>query len=136
MLYKKVRKPSLKFKHKATDILYNKMMFYNDKATIITEALIKIVQTQQQARGDLLIQLHRDLHKFNEITIECAAKLAPYQIPKLNSIEVRNEHVHKFVMLAPKTIQSKDKWLDAVKSEQKLITDASFEEISDKGKLN
>ena len=139
MQYKKTRKPRLKFQHKATDILYNKMMFYNNKASVITEALIQIVQSQQQARGDLLIQLHRDLHRFNDIVIDCASKLAPYQSPKKESVEVRNEYVHKFVIAAPKTIVSKDKWLDTVKAEQKLITnnviDADYQEI-DKGKLN
>lgn len=115
-------------------------MFYNNKATLISEALINWVENQQQARGDWLIQLNRDLHKFNEIVIECAAKLAPYQSPKLESVEVRNEHVHRFVMLAPKAIQSRDKWLESVQAEQKLITkqdiiDAEVTEV-DKGKLN
>lgn len=141
MQYKKVIKPKLVFKYRATDILYKKMMFYHNKASIITEALIKIVQNQQQARGDLLIQLHRDLHKFNDIVIDCASKLAPYQSPKKESIEVHNEYVHKFVIAAPKVYKDKDKWLESVKSEKKLIEaqpsiiDAEYKEI-DKGKLN
>lgn len=114
MLYKKVRKPSLKYKHRATDVLYDKMMFYHTKAKDIASFIINVIESGKMARGDLLAQIHKDMHRFNDIAIECASKLAPYQTPKLESIEVKKRITHRFVVAAPKPINNTETWLDEV----------------------
>lgn len=109
------------YKRKAIDILYEKMMFYNDKAYIIANGLIKVIQEGEKARGDLLVSLSKDLHRFNDIVIDCATKLAPYQAPKLGALEVRNNTTVRFVVAAPPLEANTNKWLDKVVKEQKLL---------------
>ena len=123
MLYKKTRKPKLIYKRRATDILYDKMMFYSGKAATITNALVKFIQNNQQARGDLLVQLHKEMHRFNAIAIDCASKLAPYQSPKLETIEVHNKVTRRYVVVAPKSITDVKDWLAIVNRDQKLLAE-------------
>jgi hypothetical protein len=115
MLYKKVRRPKLKVKHLAKDVLYDKMMFYHTKAETIANGLMNVIKSGVVARADLLVALHKDMHKFNSIVIECASKLAPYQSPKLETVEVRNTNTVRFVVEAPRPINDTKKWLESTK---------------------
>lgn len=124
MQYRKVRKPTFKYKRKATEILHNKMIFYDAKAQEIAEFIISVIESGKMARGDLLAQIHKDMHRFNDIVIECASKLAPYQTSKLQTIEVKQKITHRFVVQAPKPIVDTQSWLEEVtqaKANGKLI---------------
>ena len=47
--------------------------------------------------------------------IECAKYLAPYQSPRLESIEHKGEIEHKYVIQAPKAIRDTSDWLESTK---------------------
>lgn len=124
MKYKKIRRPTFKYKRKATEVLYDKMMFYHNKADQIAKFIISVIESGKIARGDLLAQIHKDMHRFNDIAIECASKLAPYQSPKLESVEVKQKITHRFVVAAPKPIANTQNWLaeiEQAKTNGKLI---------------
>ena len=125
MLYRKVRKPKFIYKRKATEILYDKMMFYHKKADDIAKFLISVIESGKMARGDLLAQIHKDMHRFNDIVIECASKLAPYQDAKLQNIEIKQKVTHRFVVVAPRPIANTDSWLEEV--EQSKLNGKSIE---------
>lgn len=114
MQYKKLRKPKFVWKKKATEILYDKMIFYHEKADEIAKVLIEMIEKGKTARGDLVVQIHKDMHRFNDIAIECASKLAPYQTPKLESVEVKQKITHKFVVKAPMVAQTTQEWLKQI----------------------
>jgi len=94
---------------KATDVLYQKMHAYNNEAKTILKYLIELVQAENKSSPQLKA-LYQLMDKADEIVIDCAHKLAPYQSPKLESIEVRNKIEHKFVLRAPAKIVSMDEW--------------------------
>ena len=94
---------------KATDVLYQKMHSYNNEAKEILAYLIKEVK-EQNKNSPALKSLYQLMDKADSIVIDCAHKLAPYQTPKLESIEVRNKVEHKFVLRAPKAVHSLEEW--------------------------
>lgn len=132
--YKKVRKPTFKYKRKATEILHDKMIFYNAKAQEIANFIISVIESGKMARGDLLAQIHKDMHRFNDIVIECASKLAPYQSPKLETVEVKQKITHRFVVAAPKPIANTQSWLNEINQSKvngKLIDHVENTNISE-----
>jgi len=94
---------------KATDVLYQKMHSYNTEAKKILTYLIEQVK-EQNKNSPALKALYQLMDKADSIVIDCAHKLAPYQTPKLESIEVRNKIEHKFVLRAPKAVHNLEEW--------------------------
>lgn len=94
---------------KATDVLYQKMHVYNNESKQILSHLIETIK-QQNKNSPALRELYLLMRKADDIVIDCAHKLAPYQTPKLESIEVRNKVEHKFVLRAPKAVSSIEEW--------------------------
>lgn len=130
---------------KATDVLYEKMHSYNKEAKEILNYLIEQIK-QQNKNSPVLKQMYQLMQRADDIVIDCAHKLAPYQSPKLETIEVRNKVEHKFVLRAPKTVASVEEWakltgaekiaVDEVKAkikEQAPIVESlhDFDEIED-----
>ena len=133
-MIKRLKKRNLRTKYKATDVLYDKMVFYHEKAQKIADFLLKIVEQNYTSRGDLFVALHKDMNQFNNIAIECASKLAPYQTPKLESIEVKKDITHRFVVVAPKVISNSQEWLKNIQPyEQPKIISGSLVNITSKG---
>lgn len=101
-------------KRKAVDLLYEKMMFYHDKARTILTAIIDDMNQNEQTDAKIRIQAMRMLKEADEIAIDCAVKLAPFQSPKLESVEVNNKVEHRYVMRAPAQFKSTNDWAAAV----------------------
>lgn len=101
-------------KRKAVDLLYQKMMFYAEKSQTILKAIIQDMNDNPEG-GDakLRIQAMRMLKESDELAIDCAVKLAPFQSPKLESVEVNNKVEHRYVMRAPAQFKSTDDWAKA-----------------------
>lgn len=115
MQYKQTcRKKAPSYKSKAVDILYENMVFYNHKASELIVQIMEIINTGKIARGDLLVQLTKMQNKYKELAIDCAGKLAPYQTPRLESVEVKKTTVHRFVIKAPNVITDTSKWFKAI----------------------
>lgn len=121
MLYRK-RKLGVKIQTvRAIDVLYQKMNFYSERAETMALEIYKILKEDPKPRGDKLADMYKAMMRLNEIAIECAAKLAPYQSAKLESIEVKKTVEHRYVIAAPKPVDNSANWLMQVDQEAKLL---------------
>ncbi len=98
------------------------MVFYDKKAKELYQEVRKVLKSDTATvRGDLMAQMIKHMQKANDICIECAAKLAPYQSARLQSMEVKKNVTHRFVIQAPKQAEDSQQWLQSVNSDPKLI---------------
>jgi len=93
------------------------MHFYRKEAKEILEHIIELTLSQNK-NSVALKQLYQQIDSANQTVIDCAHKLAPYQTPKLESIEVRNKIEHKFVLRAPQQVKSVDEWMKTTGAEK------------------
>lgn len=107
---------------KATDVLYEKMHIYNKEAKGILSFLIEQIKIQNK-NAPALKSLYQLMQKADDVVIDCAHKLAPYQTPKLESIEVRNRVEHRFVLRAPQVVKSVEDWIKQTGAEKLNIED-------------
>lgn len=107
---------------RATDVLYQKMHVYNNEAKTILNTLIELCK-KTSSNSPALRELYLLMRKADDIVIDCAHKLAPYQSPKLESIEVRNKIEHRFVLRAPKPIASVEEWTKTTGAERARVED-------------
>jgi hypothetical protein len=111
--YREIRVPV----DKATDVLYTKMHVYDKEAKEILSFLIEQIK-KQNANSSALKSMYQLMQKADDIAIDCAHKLAPYQDAKLATIEVRNKIEHRFVLRAPKQIESVESWMKQTGAEK------------------
>ena len=97
-------------KLRATDVLYDKMVYHDTKSREILVELHNHYNTSDKAQYDKVKQIIIELRRVDELVIDCAQKLAPYQSPKLESIEVKSKHEHRYVMRTPNQIKTVDEW--------------------------
>ena len=109
-------------------VLQEKMEFYHNKAEVICLKIIEVLKTHNPTRGDLLAMMYKNMQSCNDIAIDCAAKLAPYKHPKLESVEMKKSVTHRFVVRSPNVIPNKDDWLNSIGpiEEPKLIELQSY----------
>lgn len=103
---------------KATDMLYLKMTTYNTKAKDILQNLINITKSSDKADYARIKPLLQMMRSYDDIVIDCAHKLAPYQTPKLESVELRQKVEHRFVMQVPTPIKSAEDWMKITGAKQ------------------
>lgn len=122
MQYRKRRYQS-KVTHtiRAIDVLYKKMNFYDGRAMELASQIYKHLKEDDKVRGDKCADMFKAMMRFNDIVIECAAKLAPYQSSKLESVEIKKTVEHRYVIAAPKLIDNSKDWLSAVNADAKLL---------------
>lgn len=101
-------------KRSAVDVLHDQMVFYEEKSISLLLAIKKELKENSPTRGDLLVTITKNLLHCKDMAIECAHKLAPYQAPKLQSIEVKKKITHKFVIQGPTIAPNNSIWLDQV----------------------
>lgn len=110
-----------KLSAKAVEVLEEQMDFYQNKAHDI---LLKITNALENEDFVNIIEV-KDAYKLMENARDkardCAAKLAPYQSPRLESIETKNKTEHQFVVRIPSIIESPDDWLKQVKVEKEFL---------------
>lgn len=104
----------------ATAVLKQQMLYHRDQAQEIIEKIISLLK-QNNTRGDLVAMMYKYLTECNKIVIDCAAKLAPYESPKLESIEIKKTVTNKFVIQAPTAFSDQNSWLENSKKELKLL---------------
>jgi hypothetical protein len=120
---KKVARAIVQRPLRATDVLYQKMHVYNNEAKTILNTLIDLTKTVNK-NSPALRELYLLMRKADDIVIDCAHKLAPYQSPKLETIEVRNKVEHRFVLRAPKPIASVEEWTKQTGAERARVEEA------------
>lgn len=106
----------------AVATLRREMLFYRDQATTLCEKIMELLK-EQNSRGDLIAMMYKYCNEAKKMTIDCANKLAPYESPKLQAIEVKETSVTRFVIEAPTLATNPQSWLDNVKSEKRLLND-------------
>lgn len=131
MKYQKLRKfkPATKiYNRKAVDVLYENMIFYDEKGEKLFTDLRSKIYKDDDKRGDLLAKMAKLMSECKALAIECASKLAPYQSPKLESIEVNKKVTHRYVIQAPQQLRDADQWLKTINKPIKYL-DHNKEEI-------
>ena len=122
--FKKNLKASHFLKRSAIEVLHDQMVFYEDKGLTLLLAIKREIKENSSSRGDLLVSMTKNLLHCKDMAIECAHKLAPYQAPKLQSIEVKKKITHKFVIQGPDTIKDSNIWLKQVEETQRVTPQA------------
>lgn len=110
----------------AIAVLRQQMLFYRDQAEEICEKIIEALK-KNNSRGDLVAMMYKHLSDASKMTIDCAAKLAPYQSPRLESVEVKKTVTNRYVIQAPTAFNDQDLWLQNSKKELKLLEQAKRE---------
>ena len=117
--YNSELKPDLR---KPRDVLRDLMLFYDTQAKdIIADIILRLKDEVSRGTGSELALMYKKFSECAQIAIDCASKLAPYEHPKLESIEVRKELTHRFVIRAPTVMPDPKEWLEKAQSEQRLL---------------
>ena len=115
MQYRKRRfGQNIDHKQRAIDVLYRKMQYYNDDAMMIATEICKVLKDSPTSEGKRLVEMHKMMMRFDDISIDCASKLAPYQSAKLQSLEINKKVTHRFVIQAPMVVKDNKEWLEQV----------------------
>lgn len=101
------------FVRRATQVLYDKMLFYDQKGKTLLKKMVDSLESSSddKKRAELSIYCYKEMRKCDDLAIECATKLAPYQTPKLVSVESKTKAEHRFVIRAPRAPSSKEDWM-------------------------
>lgn len=112
------RKKRLVKGNRAVDVLREKMEFYNSKANELVAGIVEVLKKSEISQGKRLHEMYKMMHSHNEIVIDCAAKLAPYQSSKLQSVELTKKEIKRYVLQVPVPAGSTQEWLNQVKQQQ------------------
>lgn len=97
------------------------MNFYDSRAMTMATQIYQSLKDSPKNMGDKQADMFKAMMRFNDIVIECAAKLAPYQSSKLDTIEIKHKVEHRYVIAAPKLINNSKDWLTNVNEEAKML---------------
>lgn len=98
-------------KFRAVEVLRDTMNFHHNQAQDVILGIIVLLKADPKSRGDLLTHMHKQYEKARDIAIDCAAKLAPFESPKLQSMEVKQETIHRFVVRSPTQALTTEDWM-------------------------
>ena len=101
----------------AVQTLRGEMLYFRDQGQALLDAIIEEFKKITPQRQDLIAQLVKYKMEAKKMSIDCAAKLAPYEAPRLESIEVKQKTITKFVIEAPSAIKDTNEWLQNAKKE-------------------
>jgi len=97
----------------ARDVLYDGMVNFETRAKQCLSVMIETIKNSQKSNYAELKILYQEFRKCQELAADYAHKLAPYQSPKLESIEVKSQVEHRYVMRVPHQMKSNDEWMKA-----------------------
>lgn len=121
---------------KPRDVLRDTMHFYDKTAKdIITDIILRLKEENGRGTGSELAMMYKRFHECTDIAIRCAEKLAPYEHPKLESIEVKKELTHRFVLRAPPATIDTKEWLTTAQKEQKMLASKAGHELMELEKI-
>lgn len=116
MKYALIRKRQLKVISRprlARDVLYDGMVNFETRAKQCLSVMIDSIKSSQKSNYAELKILYQEFRKCQELAADYAHKLAPYQSPKLESIEVKSQVEHRYVMRVPHQMKSTEEWTKA-----------------------
>jgi hypothetical protein len=97
------------------------MNFYDGKAMHWGSEIVKLLKEGDKHKGDKMALMYKEMMRLNDLVIECAAKILPYQTPRLESVEVKKTTEHRFVIAAPQLSKTPANWLNSVNEEAKML---------------
>lgn len=119
-------------------VLEREMLFWHDKGEEIYNLILEFLKDHQNLHNrnnaNLITQVAKALADHKSKAVDAAAKLAAYQLPKLQAIDINQSTTHKFVVLAPPLIPDTNKWLEAVNQAppRQISNDAILAQLKDK----
>lgn len=99
----------------AVQTLRGEMLYFRDQAAVLLDTIIE--ECKNQKRMDLVSQMVKFKMEAKKMAVDCAAKLAPYEAPRLESVEIKQKTVTKYVIEAPTAMKDPNLWLDNAKKE-------------------
>lgn len=102
----------------AIEVLKECMLFYRDQAPSMISQIITLLK-KQNTRSDLLQMMRRLQAENSESIVYAAAKLAPYENPKLNSVQAKINIQENFTIREPSLADNPTIWLQNVKTHLK-----------------
>jgi hypothetical protein len=112
----------------AVATLRGEMLYYRDQAENVCEKIMELLKTQG-SRADMIAMMYKYMNEAKKMAVDVAAKLAPYESPRLEAVEVTQKKITKFVIEAPTLESNPDTWLANAKAEQKLLNKIRQESI-------
>ena len=94
----------------AKEVIEELMIMWRDKIPKILRLLIDNAVRQEKPIEAL--KLFNSLKEASEHALDAAHKLVPFQSPKLESVSLRNEITHKFVIRSPEPIANVNDWIE------------------------
>jgi hypothetical protein len=92
----------------AREVIEDLMIMWRKKIPPIVHLMIE--NATKQGKPIEALKLFNNLKEASEHALDAAAKLLPVQTPKLESIQVKSEVEHKFVIRAPAQMLDVDEW--------------------------
>ena len=105
------------------------MHTYNNEAKQVLNVLITQIKELPTGNHAQLKSLYTLMEKADQIVIDCAHKLAPYQSPKLESIEVKGKVDHRYVIRTPQPMSTINEWMKHTGAQQAKLADLDRKEI-------
>ena|SRR6185436_12880668 len=100
----------------AVQTLRQEMIYFRDQAAVLLDTIIAELK-KEPVRHDLIAQMVKYKMESKKMAVDCAAKLAPYEAPRLESVEIKQKTVTKYVIEAPSIMKDPNQWLDNAKRE-------------------
>jgi hypothetical protein len=92
------------------------MQFFNSQAEQLTQDLIAALK-KQNVRAEALLGLYREMLQHRKDCADIAQKLAKFVHPAMESVSIKEESEHRFVIMSPPIIESTDVWLAKCKKD-------------------
>lgn len=104
------------------------MLFWDERGEDLLKKLLKFLDTHENKFGisaaDKVARVTQALADAKQKAVDAAAKLIPFQAPKLSNIELKSKQIHRFVVQAPTPAPNADAWLSQVNHEAKMLPSA------------
>lgn len=94
---------------KPVEVLKFSMMAYHKEHKEILQRLVQELK-KESINSPALKAVYQLMDKCAQNAIDCAAKLAPYIHPKLESMEIKQSIEHRMVMRSPRMVNTIEEW--------------------------
>lgn len=117
----KQKKPDANVKNRAIEALDEQLTFLRFSAEGLIARIITILESDTNTDGKLVAMMYREMSRVQDKIIEVAAKMAPYQEPKLESIDTKIENEHRFVVFGAHRAETAEDWLQNCDNDKRLL---------------
>lgn len=98
------------------EVLQDQLEYLNQTSVSLAHEIAR--KLKEEGQGLALAQLYHDAVATRKQLIDIANKLIPYRAPRLESVEVKSQVEHRYVVFSPEPIRTIDSFLNAVGKEK------------------